>query len=129
MKCQTVGIVKSKFADCDDPIKMRNERSTIIVREEYEEGLYRIEEHRYLQVLFYLHESSDFRLKGRRRPGRVKGVFASRSPNRPTPIGLTTVELLERRENVLFVKGLDAIDGTPVVDIKPFVSSVDCPEQ
>jgi tRNA-Thr(GGU) m(6)t(6)A37 methyltransferase TsaA len=47
------------------------------------------------------------------------GVFASRSPNRPNPIGVTKVKLLEVRGNILVVKGLDALNGTPVLDIKP----------
>jgi tRNA-Thr(GGU) m(6)t(6)A37 methyltransferase TsaA len=53
------------------------------------------------------------------------GVFASRSPARPNPIGITTVKLLERRENVLKVTGMDAIDGTPVLDIKPYIPGDD----
>jgi tRNA (Thr-GGU) A37 N-methylase len=48
------------------------------------------------------------------------GVFATRSAHRPNPVGLTLVQLIERKENVLVVKGLDALDGTPVLDVKPF---------
>jgi tRNA (Thr-GGU) A37 N-methylase len=54
------------------------------------------------------------------RGGINVGIFATRAPVRPNPIGLTLVELLERRENVLLVKGLDAFHGTPVLDIKPY---------
>ena len=53
------------------------------------------------------------------------GLFASRSPNRPNPVGKTTVRLLERRGNILKVEGLDAIDGTPVIDIKPYIPGRD----
>jgi tRNA-Thr(GGU) m(6)t(6)A37 methyltransferase TsaA len=53
------------------------------------------------------------------------GVFASRSPDRPNPIGKSTVKLLKREGNILTVEGLDAIDGTPVLDIKPYVPNVD----
>ena len=54
------------------------------------------------------------------------GLFATRSPRRPNPIGVTTVRLLERRGNVLRVLGLDALDGTPVLDIKPYLPYGDC---
>ena len=55
----------------------------------------------------------------------MAGVFASRSPYRPNKIGLTIVELLKVEENILYVKGLDAIDGTPVLDIKPYIKEVE----
>jgi tRNA-Thr(GGU) m(6)t(6)A37 methyltransferase TsaA len=55
------------------------------------------------------------------------GVFATRSPARPNPIGIATVKLLECRDNVLKVIGLDAIDGTPVLDIKPHIPGSDSP--
>ena len=53
------------------------------------------------------------------------GVFASRSPDRPNPIGQSTVRLRHRQGNLLTVEGLDAIDGTPVIDIKPYIPGVD----
>ena len=53
-------------------------------------------------------------------PKKSPGIFAARSPIHPNPIGLTLVELVERKENVLWVRGLDAYDGTPVLDIKPY---------
>ena len=56
------------------------------------------------------------------------GVFASRSLFRPNPLGLKVARLLERKDNILHLEGLDAIDGTPVLDIKPFIPSNDAPE-
>ncbi len=53
------------------------------------------------------------------------GLFATRSPYRPNPVGKATVRLLERRGNILKVEGLDAIDGTPVIDIKPYIPGYD----
>jgi len=53
------------------------------------------------------------------------GRFATRSPSRPNPVGQATVKLLERHDNILKVKGLDAIDGTPVIDIKPYLPGYD----
>ena len=56
------------------------------------------------------------------------GVFATRSPDRPNPIGKATVRLLQRQGNILMVEGLDAIDGTPVIDIKPYIPGYDSVE-
>jgi len=116
-----IGYVESSFPEPEDPEKMREKESSLIVYPEYEEGLYRIEESDFLDVLFYFHKSSGYTLKGKRRGGRVKGVFASRSPYRPSPIGLSKVKLLKREKNRLRVKGLDAINGTPILDIKPSI--------
>lgn len=120
-----IGTVKNNFKDQVDPNVLRKTESRIIIEKDFEDGLYKIEENRYIQVMFIFHLSSDFELVGPRYGGEVKGVFASRSPRRPTNIGLTTVELLERKGNELLVRGLDAIDGTPVIDIKPYSTFLD----
>lgn len=124
-KLQVIGEVKSKFKETADPDEMRKHWSSIIVKTEFLEGLYKIENYDYLHVIFYFHLSEGYQLKGPRRFGKVRGVFASRSPKRPSPIGVTTVKLLERKGNVLKVSGLDAVDGTPVVDLKPYAAVVD----
>mgnify|MGYP005846494883 CR=1 FL=1 len=120
-----IGIVKNNFKEQVDPNILRKTESRIIIDKNFEDGLYKIDENRYIQVMFIFHLSSDFELVGPRYGGEVKGVFASRSPRRPTNIGLTTVELLGRKGNELLVKGLDAIDGTPVIDIKPYSTFLD----
>ena len=81
-------------------------------------------------VLFWMHRLKDKKVPVKVRPmGRKEvpmvGVFASRSPNRPNRIGKTTARLLERRGNILRVKGLDALDGAPVIDIKPYMPGYD----
>jgi tRNA-Thr(GGU) m(6)t(6)A37 methyltransferase TsaA len=52
-------------------------------------------------------------------------VFATRSPNRPNSLGYSVVELVERKKNILTIRGLDAIEGTPVIDIKPYIKKID----
>jgi tRNA (adenine37-N6)-methyltransferase len=95
--------------------------SKIVLNKELAEGLYRIEDFGELYILFYFSKSKGYKLIHRRRQdGEISGVFASRSPYRPNGIGLTVVELLKVENNVLYVKGLDAINGTPVLDIKPY---------
>ncbi len=125
IKIQEIGYVDSSFNEKADPFLMKEKESLIIVNKEFEDGLYDIESNRYLQVLFHFHLSDGYKLKGRWYFGDEKGVFASRSPNRPGAIGVTTVRLLERNGNVLKVKGLDAVNRTPVIDIKPYMPHQD----
>ena len=100
--------------------------SKIVLKTELEDGLYRINELKKLYILFYFSKSEGYKLIHRRRyDGEIAGVFASRSPFRPNGIGLTLVELLKVEGNILYVKGLDAINGTPVLDIKPYMSDLE----
>lgn len=98
--------------------------SKIVVNREFARGLEGLEDFSHMYVLFWLHEiprpSHRLRVhpKGRLDIEKV-GVFATRSPHRPNPIGLTLVRLLSKRGRTLTVEGLDAYDGTPVLDIKP----------
>lgn len=122
-----IGTVRSDFQEPADPDEMRDHESTIVVDEAFADGLYRIEDNDHLVVLFYLHESGEYTLRAPRRYGVERGTFACRSPHRPSPLGSTTVELLERDGRRLRVAGLDAIDGTPVLDLKPYAPSLDRP--
>jgi len=95
--------------------------SEIEVFPEYEPGLLGIEGYRRLLVLFWFHMRNDGPLVVHPRGDEsrpMRGVFATRSQYRPNPIGATVVELVERRGSVLVVRGLDAWEGSPVLDIK-----------
>lgn len=92
---------------------------------EYEAGLTDIEGLSHLFVIWEFDRSEGFELVGTPPcDQRAHGVFATRSPRRPNPIGLTVVELLRREGADLHVKGVDMLDGTPILDIKPYLSSV-----
>ena len=95
---------------------------------EFEEALEGIEEYGYLLVFYWMHKSDRGKLKAIP-PGSTKerGVFASRSPSRPNPLGFCLVKLLEREGRRLKVKWLDALDGSPLIDIKPYVDELDRP--
>jgi tRNA-Thr(GGU) m(6)t(6)A37 methyltransferase TsaA len=115
-----VGFVQNRFnTPAAKSEQMRREKSKIILLPDYAEGLYRIEEHRYLEVIFHLNRSEGFSLKCKTPHWGIKGVFACRSPYRPSSLGLTRVKLISVNRNVLIVEGLDALNGTPVLDIKP----------
>ena len=121
---EPVGFVKTTAVGKE--VRDKSLISKIILREDLTESLEGIKEFSHIFVLFWLHEIAD-KAKGIRKVhprGRqdipLLGVFATRTPYRPNPIGLTRVKLLAVEGNVVTVQGLDAFDGTPVLDIKPF---------
>jgi tRNA (adenine37-N6)-methyltransferase len=92
---------------------------------ELEAGLTDIEGFSHVFVIWVFDRSTDFELLGTPPiDDRPHGVFATRSPRRPNPIGLTVVELLRREGPMLHVRGVDMMDGTPILDIKPYLSSI-----
>lgn len=127
MKFIKVGEVKSSYKKAAHPKEMRKAKSSIIINEEFVDGLEKIEESENIVVIFLFHLSEDYNLIGERRYGGKRGVFASRSPKRPNPIGVTTVKLLSRDGNTLEVEGLDAVDGSPILDLKPYSAEIDAP--
>lgn len=102
--------------------------SQIVIDQQWADGLDGLEEFSHIIVVFWLDEpkKDDEELPLRVHPQAredlpLVGLFATRSPHRPNPIGLTAVELLGREGNTLHVRGLDAFDGTPVLDVKPYL--------
>jgi tRNA-Thr(GGU) m(6)t(6)A37 methyltransferase TsaA len=96
------------------------------------EALDNLDEFSHIIVIYWLHKShrpAPMKVYPRHHAHpRLVGVFASRSPDRPNPIGKSTVRLLKREGNILTVAGLDAIDSTPVLDIKPYIPGLDSVE-
>jgi tRNA-Thr(GGU) m(6)t(6)A37 methyltransferase TsaA len=92
---------------------------------EFEAGLKDVEGFSHLFVIWVFNRSEGFDLVGAPPvDNQPHGVFATRSPRRPNPIGLTVVELLRRERESLFVRGVDMLDGTPILDIKPYMSNI-----
>jgi tRNA-Thr(GGU) m(6)t(6)A37 methyltransferase TsaA len=124
IKLKSIGYVRRAFKQ--ENLKDRSLVSEIIIRKGLTKALEGIEEFSHVFVLFYMHQVSakDKKALKVHPRGRMDlplvGLFATRTPLRPNPVGLALVELLERRENVLVVQGLDAFDGTPVLDLKPY---------
>ena len=120
-------MVHSKYKTTKDaPFQGENEISKIEIKKEYLEGLKDIDGFSYLHIYYWLHKSKDFSLLVKTPWDEVlHGVFATRSPHRPNPIGHSVVELVGRKNNILIVKRLDAIEGTPVIDIKPYIPRLD----
>jgi len=100
--------------------------SKIEVFKEFEEGLKDIEGFSHIIVIYWFHESQGYHMLVKTPwDDSLHGLFTTRSPHRPCPLGLTVVELVAREKSILKVKGLDAIDGTPLLDIKPYILGVD----
>ncbi|KIO43085.1 methyltransferase [Sanguibacteroides justesenii] len=121
---QPIGYVSNKCTTDQVPEQIKQEASVIEILPEYGDGLDKIETCRYLDIVFYFHQNHDIHLTGKIRTGETKGVFASRSPNRPNHLGITTVKLMKREGNRLYIEGIDALNGSPVVDIKSCDTSV-----
>ena len=143
-----IGIVKSKAdkevlkyseedikLDLDVAMKQGSDliRSKIVINDEYTDCLDGIEDFSHLIIFFWTHKVPEKARQIKRvHPAGIKkipmkGIFATRSPVRPNPICKTTVKLIERKGNTLIVEGLDAIDDTPVIDIKPHLPFYDSP--
>ena len=125
-----IGVVHSPYGELQDtPFqgKHANDESTLEVFDDYELGLLDVDHCSHLIVLYWQDRADRSILQCRTPWGpEIHGVFATRSPNRPNPIGMCVVDLLERRGRFLRVRCMDAIDGSPLIDIKPYSSEVDC---
>ncbi|MFH1757336.1 MAG: tRNA (N6-threonylcarbamoyladenosine(37)-N6)-methyltransferase TrmO [Pseudomonadota bacterium] len=134
MNIKPIGVIKSTVSEQSDE-NWGRVVSEIHLDEPFEPGLQGLGKFSHITVVFFMHQatfnpSTDLI---RRPQGRADmpalGIFAQRAKHRPNPIGLTAVELIGIKKNVLIVRGLDAIDGTPVLDIKPYVSAFDRVDQ
>jgi len=110
-----------------------NNVSKLIIFEDFKEALEKIEEYSHVIISYWAHliDPQERKLRkvnpGGKKEFSLRGVFSSRSQARPNPICLTTIELLERNDNILFVKDLDALDKSPIIDIKPHAPQFDAP--
>ena len=119
---RAIGHVENGFDEPAAPYEIQAVESRIVLDPSLTEGLKGLELGQRIMVVFYFHRSHGFDLlqhpQGDRSRSR-RGVFALRSPRRPNPIGVTVVDLVAVERNVLRVRGLDAINDTPVLDLKP----------
>lgn len=122
-----IGTIRSPYKSTEEVrerMKSGQDVSEIEVFQEFEQGLQDIEGFSHIVVIYWFHKSQAYELLVKP-PGEhsLHGVFSTRSPRRPCPLGLTVVELVARDGNKLKVKGLDAVDDTPLLDIKPYIPS------
>ena len=127
VELNVIGIIHSPYKTREQaPRQGSNESLEIEIYKEYEEGLKDIEGYSHIHLFYWLHKSKGYNLLVQTPWDAEKhGVFVTRSPNHPNPLGYSVVKLIERKDNILRVKGLDAIEGTPVIDIKPYIKRID----
>ena len=127
---KSIGTIRTPFtAEApNQPSETEKGEFRIVLSPQYAAGLTGLSSFRYLHVIYYM-DRVDGRGSMKVRPpgagGREVGLFASRSPVRPNPIGLSIVRLLRIVGNEIYTSGLDVFDGTPVLDIKPYIRDLD----
>ena len=126
-----IGVIHSPYkrvGEAPRQGRLSENLSEIEVYPAYAEGLEGVEAYRYLLILYWMHLGRRSVVKAKPPDAESeRGVFSTRSPHRPNPIGLCLVELVERRGNRLKVKWLDALEGSPLLDIKPYQAGIDSP--
>jgi tRNA-Thr(GGU) m(6)t(6)A37 methyltransferase TsaA len=128
---QPIGYVRSPYkkrSDAPRQGRLSDTLAEIVIAPKYRDGLFRLEGEKNLIILAWFDRSNRTTLRVTP-PGTSveRGVFATRSPDRPNPVGLSVVDLIGITDGVLTVRGLDSLDGTPVIDIKPYIPELDCP--
>jgi len=126
---QPIGYVRSPYRETKQIPKglgvAHDAEGTLEILAEFEPGLADVEGFSHVYVIWVFDRAEGFSLTATPpSDNRPHGVFATRSPQRPNPIGLTVVEVLGREGAAIRVRGVDMLDGTPVLDIKPYLSSV-----
>jgi tRNA-Thr(GGU) m(6)t(6)A37 methyltransferase TsaA len=130
IKYQPIGIIHSPFQDISgmpiQPTGAQGIEGSIELREEFIEGLKDLSGFSHVILIYHFHKSQGYALSVKPfLDDNLRGVFATRAPRRPNPIGISIVELLKIEGTLLSIKNVDVIDGTPLLDIKPYVPEFD----
>jgi tRNA (adenine37-N6)-methyltransferase len=125
----SIGVIHSPFTEKHQtPIQSSRSQAIGLVElyPEFADGLKDIESLSHIHLLYVFHQSSGYALQVKPfLDDQEHGIFATRYPYRPNPIGLSTVRIVSRRGSVLTIEGVDVLDGTPLLDIKPYVPDFD----
>jgi len=127
---QPIGIIYSPFTELSgmpiQPAGAAGVEGTVEVFPEYNDGLKDLEGFSHVIMLYHFHQSKGFNLHVVPFMDSIpRGVFATRAPKRPNPIGLSVIKLQKIQGNILYVENVDIVDGTPLLDIKPYVPEFD----
>jgi len=129
LELKPIGVIHSPYKTKEGmPIQppFSKETGEVEVFNEYEAGLKDLEGFSHIIILYWFHKSGDYKLHVKPYlDDKLRGLFATRAPWRPNPIGLSIVKLMEIRGNILKVEGIDVLDETPLLDIKPYVPEFD----
>jgi tRNA-Thr(GGU) m(6)t(6)A37 methyltransferase TsaA len=127
---KSIGIIHTPFKKMEGmPIQSKGSTGTkgsIVLKKEFVEGLLDLEKFSHLYLLYHFHKSKGFDLKVIPFLDNIPhGIFATRAPKRPNPIGISVVRLISIKDNILEIENVDMLDGTPLLDIKPYISQFD----
>jgi tRNA-Thr(GGU) m(6)t(6)A37 methyltransferase TsaA len=130
IKFKPIGLIHSPFNNTKGmPIQTAGAKGitgTIEIDKEYVEGLKDLEEFSHIILLYHFHLSNNYSLTVKPFMDESShGVFSTRAPKRPNPIGISVVKLVKIEDNILFIEDVDIVDGTPLLDIKPYVPEFD----
>jgi tRNA-Thr(GGU) m(6)t(6)A37 methyltransferase TsaA len=129
-KLEQIGIIKTPYQNKApyQPINADEKEFYIIINNKYIDGLSELSKFNYIYVIYYAHRitrKTEMMVSPPWAEGKKVGVFSSRSPVRPNPIGLSIVRVKNIAENRIYTSGLDVFDGTPLLDIKPYIKDLD----
>ncbi len=127
-----IGIIHTPFKELENmpiqPAGAKGIKGTIEIFKDYRVGLKDLEGFSHIILLYHFHHSTGFKLQVVPfMDTELRGVFATRAPRRPNPIGLSVVELDKIENGVLYIRNVDILDGTPLLDVKPYVPEFDAP--
>ena len=130
IRYKPIGIIHSPFKDVKgmpiQPSGAKGVAGTIEIRPDFIEGLKDLDGFSHIMLIYHFHLSKGYTLSVK--PfvdDKLRGVFATRAPRRPNPIGISVVKLIRVERNVLCIENVDIVDGTPLLDIKPYIYEVD----
>src|SRR4030043_850248 len=131
---EPIGIIHSPFKDIKgmpiQPTGAKGIAGTIEIYPEFAEGLKDLEGFSHIILIYHFHLSKGYSLKVKPfMDENLRGVFATRAPKRPNPIGISVVRLVRVEGNILRIENIDIVDGTPLLDIKPYVPEFDIAEE
>ncbi|MFO7937823.1 MAG: tRNA (N6-threonylcarbamoyladenosine(37)-N6)-methyltransferase TrmO [Kiritimatiellia bacterium] len=130
---QSIGIIHSPHQKLSDipiqPVFADNIKGTVEVDSEFAEGLMHLNEFSHIYLFYFFHKSQKPSLKVKPYLSEQEcGIFATRAPHRPNKLGMSLVRLIKIEGNVLYIKDVDVLDGTPLLDIKPYIKRFDTRE-
>ncbi|HMF31971.1 MAG TPA: tRNA (N6-threonylcarbamoyladenosine(37)-N6)-methyltransferase TrmO [Candidatus Lokiarchaeia archaeon] len=125
-----IGIIHSPFTRLEDmpiqPFFAEGTEGTVEIHQPYAKGLKDLSGFSLIYLIYYFHLAQSAKLQIKPfLDDKIHGIFATRGPLRPNPIGLSIVELLDVSENILQIRNVDVVDGTPLLDIKPYIPQFD----
>jgi tRNA-Thr(GGU) m(6)t(6)A37 methyltransferase TsaA len=129
---EPIGVVHTDVSSVPRHWTVSDVKGTLVIDKKYLAGLKDIQKGQQIVVIFHFHKSPNFTpdLLVQQPPHRdeKRGVFSICSPNRPNPVGMSVLDVLKVKHNVIYVQGVDMLDGTPILDLKPFVKDkYSCP--